>query len=333
MANASQHVIRLGLGFIVSQALRAVADLEIADRLDKGARSVDHLAAETGADAEALYRIMRVLASEGIFRESSIRTFELTELGATLRADAPFSTRDMIRMMNRQPYLAFSELGYSVSTGLPAFDLVFGKARFNWLAENPEDAALFQRAMISLSQGDNEAVAEAFDFSPYSRIVDVGGGHGHLLSLILDRNSRLSGVLFDRSSGIDAARARAGTSSGRTDFMVGDFFEAVPAAADVYILKRVIHDWNSALAGKILRNCRDAMLPEGRVLIVESIVRDGDEPDLMKLIDATMLVVTGGTERTEAEYSSLIAEAGLKLERIHRTSRPICILEASKVRG
>ena len=196
MARVAEQIIRLGLGFIASQALRVVADLEIADRLAGGAKSVDDLSVETGAHADALYRIMRVLAAEGVFRETLPRQFELTELGMALRSGAPSSARDFIRMINREPYIAFSKLSHSVATGRPAFDEVFGKARFDWLADHPAEAELFQRAMIALSQGDNEAVAEAYDFLPYSRVVDVGGGHGQLLSLILDRHQHISGVLF-----------------------------------------------------------------------------------------------------------------------------------------
>ena len=223
MVNATQHITRLGLGFIVSQALRAVADLQIADRLAGGAKAVDVLSAETGTRADALYRIMRLLAAEGVFHESAGRCFELTELGAALRADAPFSPRDMIRMMNRQPYSAFSKLDYSLNTGAPAFDEVFGKPRFDWLAEHPQDAALFQGAMMAFSQGDDEAVADAYDFQPYARVVDVGGGHGQLLSLVLERHKSLSGVLFDRPSGVEAAKQRAGSASTRIEFVAGDF--------------------------------------------------------------------------------------------------------------
>jgi 2-polyprenyl-3-methyl-5-hydroxy-6-metoxy-1,4-benzoquinol methylase len=331
MARVAEQIIRLGLGFIASQALRVVADLEIADRLAGGAKSVDALSVETGTHTDALYRIMRVLAAEGVFRETLPRHFELTELGGVLRSDAPSSTRDFIRMINREPYIAFSKLGHSVATGRPAFDEVFGKARFDWLAEHPEEAALFQRAMIALSQGNNEAVAEAYDFRPHSRVIDVGGGQGQLLSLILERHQNITGVLFDLPSGVDAAKTRVGSASGRIQFLCGDFFDAVPSGADVYILKRIIHDWNNEQAVKILTKCREAMAPGGRVLIAETIMREGDAPDPMKFIDAIMLVVTGGTERTEEEYVAILTEAGLRLERVHATSRPISVLEATRI--
>ena len=330
MTNPAQHIVRLGFGFAVSQALRVVADLEIADRMAAGERSVDDLAAESGSHADALYRIMRLLAAEGVFREISARRFVLTEVGAALRSDKPGGPRDFIRMLNREPYLAFAQLGHSVRTGLPAFDEVFGKPRFEWLAEHADEAALFQRAMVALGQGSNEAVAEAYDFAQFSRVVDVGGGHGQLLSAILARNPHLSGVLFDLPSGVAAAQAGVGGALPRTEFITGSFFESVPLGADVYVLKKVIHDWNDQQSIAILRRCRDAMTPKGRVLLAETLVPPGDEPHSIKLIDANMLVVTGGVERSEAEYATLFVAAGLRLERVISTAQPICILEASR---
>jgi 2-polyprenyl-3-methyl-5-hydroxy-6-metoxy-1,4-benzoquinol methylase len=331
MLSPSQQLIRLSFGFMISQALNVVADLNVANRLADGERSVDDLAAATGCHADSLYRIMRVLAAEGIFHETSDRRFRLTELGSALRSDEPSSPRDLIRMMNREPYLAFAELGHCVHTGLPAFDKVFGKPRFDWMADHPDEAALFQRAMIALSQGANEAVAEAYDFRPFARIVDVGGGHGQLLMEILIRHPHLSGVLFDLPAGVQVAQAGAGNFPPQTEFATGSFFDSVPAGADAYILKKVIHDWNDEQATHILRNCRDAMKPHGRVLVAETIIPAGNEPNTIKLIDANMLVVTGGVERTEAEYAALFSAAGLRLERVVSTGRPISVLEASRV--
>ena len=329
MASPVQRIIRLAFGFAVSQALCTVADLRLADLMAAGERTVDDLAAETGSDANALYRIMRLLAAEGVFREIDARLFELTEVGMTLRSDVCSGPSDFIRMLNRQPYLAFAQLGHSVRTGLPAFDEVFGKPRFDWLADHPEDAALFQRAMIALGQGTNDAVAEAYNFEPFSHVVDVGGGHGQLLSAILARHSHISGVLFDLPSALGMEGAQRDVP--RTEFVAGSFFETVPSGADVYVLKKVIHDWNDEKATLILRNCRDAMTPDGRVLLAETIVPAGNDPNPIKLVDANMLVVTGGVERTRAEYAALLAAAGLRLERVISTVEPISILEASRV--
>ena len=327
MHNASQQIMRLGFGFAVSQALRVIIELGIPDLLAVGEQSVDELATATQSDADALYRVMRLLAPEGVFREVLPRHFELTEVGAVLRSDRP-GPGDFVRMINSEPYLAFEQLLHSVLTGKPAFDKVFGSPRFDWLSEHPEQAALFQRAMVALSLGSNEAVADAYDFTPFARVIDVGGGHGQLLSAILARNPHLSGVLFDLPSGVAAAQQGAGGDLPRTEFVAGNFFESVPAG-DIYVIKKVVHDWNDERAAVILRNCRKAMQPNGKVLLAETLVPPGDEPDQIKSIDVVMLVVTGGLERTEAQYASLFGSAGLRLERVIQTRGPISILEAS----
>jgi SAM-dependent methyltransferase len=185
---------------------------------------------------------------------------------------------------------------------------------------------------VALSLGSNEAVADAYDFTPFARVVDVGGGHGQLLSAILARNPHLSGVLFDLPSGVAAAQQGAGGDLPRTEFVAGNFFESVPAG-DIYVAKKVVHDWNDERAAVILRNCRKAMQPNGKVLVAETLVPPGDEPDGIKSIDVVMLVVTGGLERTETQYASLFGAAGLRLERVIQTRGPISILEASPAYG
>jgi 2-polyprenyl-3-methyl-5-hydroxy-6-metoxy-1,4-benzoquinol methylase len=248
-----------------------------------------------------------------------------------LRSDRP-GPGDYVRMIKSEAYLAFEQLLHSVRTGKPAFDKVFGRPRFDWLWEHPEQAALFQRAMVALSLGSNEAVADAYDFTPFARVVDVGGGHGQLLSAILTRNPHLSGVLFDLPSGVAAAQQGAGGDLPRTEFVAGNFFESIPDG-DIYVIKKVVHDWNDEHAAVILRNCRKAMQPNGKVLLAETLVPPGDEPDGIKSIDVVMLVVTGGLERTETQYASLFVAAGLRLERVIQTRGPISILEASPAYG
>jgi hypothetical protein len=329
MLSPAQQILRLGFGFGISQALRVVAELGIPDLLADGERTAEELAGSTSSNADALYRVMRLLAAENVFREVSPRRFVLTEVGAALRSNLVSGPGDFVRMANSEPYLAFEQLLYSVRTGKPAFDKVFGKPRFDWLAAHPEQATLFQRAMVALSQGSNEAVAEAYDFRPFSRVVDVGGGHGQLLSAILARNPHLTGVLFDLPAGVAAASAGLGGELPRAELVAGDFFKAVPPNADVYVLKKVIHDWDDERATVILRNCRNAMSPGGKVLLAETIVPAGNEPHHIKMIDVTMLAVTGGLERTEPQYATLFAGAGLRLERAIPTPEPISILEAS----
>ena len=327
MSSPSQQILRLGFGFAVSQALRVIIELGIPELLAVGDRSVEELARATQSDPDSLYRVMRLLAPEGVVKEVHPRHFELTEVGAVLRSDRP-GPRDWVCMVNSEPYLAFEQLLHSVRTGKPAFDKVFGSSRFDWLSNHPEQAAFFQRAMIALSQGSNEAVAEGYDFGPFTRIVDVGGGHGQLLSAILARNPHMSGVLFDLPSGVAAAQQGVGGPLPRTEFVAGDFFESVPLG-DVYVIKKVIHDWDDGRAAAILRNCRKSMVPNGKVLLAETLVPPGDQPNPIKGIDVVMLAVTGGLERSEAQYASLLDAAGLRLERVIQTRGPISILEAS----
>ena len=327
MRTPSQQILRMSFGFALSQSLRVVAELGIADLLGGGERSVDELSQATHTNADALYRVMRLLASEGVFREESPRHFSQTELSATLRSDLPASPRDFVRMINGEPFQAFAQLLYSVRTGKPAFDQVFGAPRFEWLGSHPEQAALFQQAMIAFSQGSNEAVADAYDFSSSRCVVDVGGGHGQLLSAILIRNPHLSGILFDLPAGIAAARTEAGSPLPRCELIAGDFFENVPAA-DTYILKKVIHDWDDERAAIILANCRKAMSANGKVLLAETLFPVGNDPDPIKVLDVNMLTVPGGLERTENQFASLFSVAGLRLERVIATKAPISILEA-----
>lgn len=326
MPGPSEKLLRLGFGFVVSQSLRTVIELGIPDLLAAGKHSANDMAAATATNADALYRVMRLLASEGVFNETSPGHFELTETGAALRSDRP-GPRDFIRMTNSENYLVFAELVHSVRTGDPAFEKVFGSERFDWLSKHPEQAALFQQAMVSMTGPSNQAVAEAYDFTPFKRVVDVGGGHGQLLSQILSRNPHLDGVLFDLPSGVAAAQRGAGGPLPRTEFVSGSFFEGVPAA-DVYVIKKVIHDWNDERATAILRNCRKAMSANGRVLIAETLVPSGNEPAMIKDLDVLMLAVTGGVERTTAQYAGLFEAAGLRLERVIETRAPISIIEA-----
>jgi O-methyltransferase domain len=308
-----------------------VAELKIADLLSSGDRAIDDLAAATGSNAGALYRVMRLLSGEGVFREVSAGRFALTEIGRALRSDEPTGPRNYLRMINSEAYLAFARLSDSVRTGEPVFEAVFGKPRFDWLADHPVEAALFQQGMVSVGAGADAAVAEAYDFGSHSQVVDVGGGHGQLLSAILARHPNLHGTLFDRKAGLASATSTPGDAVARTRSIAGDFFDSVPAGADVYVLKKVIHDWDDERAAKILENCRRAMLSHGKVLLAETLVPPGDKPDEIKFIDVVMLAITGGRERTEEEYGELLARARLRLDRVLPTKASISVLESSPI--
>jgi SAM-dependent methyltransferase len=328
MNTPSQELLGISYAYVAGQALYVAAELGIADLLRDGSRTIEQLAETSHTDPEALYRVLRFLASKGIFLEGPPRHFTQTKLSDALRADAPSSPRDVIRMISGEPYTAFGQLLYTVRTGKTAFDYVFGMPRFEWLASHPEKADLFQRAMVSLSQGANAEAAEAYDFTECRRVVDVGGGHGQLLSEIVTRNPHITGVLYDLADGIAAARVGIGGQLPRCELVAGDFFENVPEAADAYILKKVIHDWDDERAEKILENCRRAMAPEGKVLVVETIMSAGNEPDPIKTFDLIMLVAVGGRERTRDQYERLFARAGLRLRQVIPAGSTLSILEA-----
>ena len=325
---ARATLLRIGFGFAPAQSLSVVAELGIADLLAAGPQTVEALATATGTEPSALRRVMRLLAAQGVFSEEASGCFAQTPLSDALRADAPGSPRDFLRMIGREPFLACGRLRDAVRTGLPSFELVFGAPRFDWLEQNPDAAALFQAAMVSLGGDVAEAIATAYPFGDLRLLVDVGGGHGQLLSAILARHPAVEGVLFDLPRGIAAAETGVGGPLPRCKLVAGDFFESVPSGADGYIMKKVLHDWTDDDAVRILDNCRRAMAPGGRVLVAETVIPAGNAPDPIKVMDVNMLVVTGGRERTADEFAALFARAGLEAGRVVSTGARISILEA-----
>lgn len=325
---ARATLLRIGFGFAAAQSLSVVAELGIADLLAAGPQTIEALATATRTDPGALRRVMRLLAAQGIFAEEESGCFAQTQLSDALRADAPGSPRDFLRMIGREPFLAWGRLLDAVRTGRPSFELVFGAPRFDWLGQNPEAAALFQAAMVCLSDDVVEPVAAAYPFDELCLVVDVGGGHGSLLSAILARHRGVHGILFDLPGGIASAEAGLGGPLPRCRLVAGDFFESVPEGADGYVLKKVLHDWSDDDAVRILANCRRAMAPGGRVLVVETPVPPGNAPDPIKVMDVNMLVVTGGRERTVEEFAALFERAGLKAGRVVPTGARVSILEA-----
>ena len=231
-------------------------------------------------------------------------------------------------MIGREPFLAWARLLDAVRTGRPSFELVFGAPRFDWLAQNPEAAALFQAAMVALGGDVIEPIATGYDFGDLGVVVDVGGGHGGLLSAILAHHPGVKGILFDLPEGIAAASAGLGGPLPRCELVAGNFFESVPEGADVYLMKKVLHDWSDDDAVRILINCRRAMAPGGRVLVAETLVPPGNTADPIKVMDVNMLVVTGGRERTADEFAALFARADLAAGRILPTGSRISIIEA-----
>ena len=320
-------------GYYVSRAIYVVAKLGIADHLSEGPRRVDDLAAATGTHAPSLKRVLRLLASVGVFTEEADSRFALTPIGACLRADVPGSMRAAALLFGGVTQQAWGDLQRSVETGEPAFRRVFGMDSFDYMAQHPEEAANFDAAMADFTKRIATAVVAAYDFSPFRRIVDVGGGNGALLAGILKANPSLAGVLFDLPQVADRAIApmRELGLADRCEIVGGDFFKAVPAGGDAYLLKHVIHDWNDDRAAEILRNCRRAMGAEAKLLILEGVypprIDQSDESRGAAANDVNMLVCTGGRQRSEAEFRNLYEAAGFRLTQILPTETPVKVIE------
>lgn len=316
-------------GFV--HAILVAANLGLADLLKNGPISIADLAEATGTHAGSLYRMLRALASRGVFREDTDGRFSLTALADPLRSDAPDSIHNWALFVGSEAELqTWAHLSYSIRTGKPAFEHIFGKGWFTYLDEQPEMAKIFNNLMANASSSNAAAIIDAHDFSAYRKIVDIGGGNGTLLAHILEQNPQLSGVLFDAPSVIVGAAGAIDTqvNQGRAEKVAGDFFEAVPSGGDAYVLKYIIHDWDDERAIMILKNCRQAMAENGRVLLVEMVILDGNTPSPGKFLDLEMLLYFYSRERTEAEYRDLLQQAGLELITITRTASPFSIIEA-----
>ncbi|HEY6929293.1 MAG TPA: methyltransferase [Thermoanaerobaculia bacterium] len=328
------QVIQMGMGYWVSRALYAAAKLNLADKLAAGPRSAAELAKETKTLASALHRLMRLLAGLGILKtQSDGQRFSLTPLGEALKSDAPGAARaTLLSLAGPLFWNAFGEYMYSLETGKTAFEKVYGMPAFDYLAKHPEDAANFTQAMVGVHGEEPRAVVAAYDFSGFGTVVDVGGASGNMVVEILNRYPKMRGVLFDLPHVVaDAQRSfQARGLVDRTRVEGGSFFDRVPEGCDAYVLSHVIHDWSEEQCLTILGNCRKAMKPDAKVLIVEMVLPGGDEMHPGKLLDLTMLTMPGGQERTESEYAALLEKAGFRLTRVVPTQSAVSVVEAVK---
>ena len=317
-------------GSWMTQAVWVAAELGIADLLSDGPCSVETLAEKTNSQPDALYRVMRALASAGIFAEGPARRFELTGHAFLLRSDAAGSQRAFATMMGAEFHGAWGELLHSVQTGEPGFQKRFGTPAFRYMMEHPQRHAIYDKAMGGYGQSEVQAMMDAYDFSAFGVVADIGGGSGMLMTAVLKRYPHLKGILFDLPPVAERARSAISNEglSSRCRIEGGDFLASVPSGADAYILQHIIHDWEDVDAVAILSRCREAMGPESRLLLVESVIPPGNGPCFGKWLDLMMLLV-GGRERTEKEYKKLFSDAGLTLNRIVPTAVEISILEAA----
>lgn len=328
---AAVTLLNMAAGHGTSQAIHVAARLGLADLLADGPRSAEELARETKTDAESLYRLLRMLAGAGLFAEEANRSFRLGPLGEPMRSDVPGSLRSMLIHLGEAPsWKAWGALYDSVRTGETGFVIANGSEIFPFYAEHPESNEPFNRAMTEYSEAVSEVVARGYDFSRFEKIVDVGGGHGHLLATVLKANPKARGVVFDLPAVVEGASAAVDALDGRLATAGGDFFVGVAEGGDAYLLKHIIHDWDERRALQILRNVHRAMKTDGVLLLVEHVIPEGDEPSFSRWMDVHMMVMTGGRERTEAEYAELYDRAGFRLTRVVETESAVSIIEGVK---
>ncbi|MGW0811427.1 methyltransferase [Nonomuraea sp. NPDC002799] len=312
-------------------ALLTMAELGLADHLSHGPLSTADLAGRCGAHAPSLRRVLRELAALDVVRAAGADTYDLTEKGTALRSDAPDSVRSSIRMLGEEGFwYAMGMLPATVRDGSSAFVKRYGHL-YDHLAKNPASSTLFNEYMTARSLPFTENLAKRYAFPPTATIVDVAGGKGHILAAVLHANPSMRGILFDLEHVTGrAARTLAGEGlSDRAEVVAGDFFTSVPAGADVYLLASVLHNWDDEDAVTILRNVRAAMRPDGRVLVLEVVLPDNEEPHPGKDIDLRMLAIfDGGAERSRDEYASLFAQAELTLGAIVELGSGASLMEA-----
>ncbi len=327
-------IMQFATGKFVSQAVFCAATLGIADILSSGAKSAEDLAADTQSHPNALYRLLRALASVGVFAETPDGQFVNTPVSETLRIDSAVSQRDMVLMICEPEHgRVINDMLYSVHTGEPAWEHIHGVPVFEYFYEmNKPAGELFNRAMTSFSRMTIFAILAAYDFSGAGRVADIAGGVGHLLGAVLQKHTAGRGILFEIPPVLEGAPAMLDSYgvSDRVELVAGDFVESIPIEADIYMLKHIIHDWYDDKCEKILRNIRENMPPNARVLIIDAVIPPGNDPHPGKILDLEMLITPGGVERTEAQFNALLTNSGLRMTRIIPTRSPVSIVEAVK---
>jgi hypothetical protein len=328
---AAATLVKLAQGYQVSQALHVAAKLRIADLLRERPRSAEELARATGAHVSSLHRLLRALASLGVFTEDR-GCFRLTPMAEPLQTGVRGSVHAAVTWYGEPwNWLPWGNLLHSVQTGGTAFEQVYGIGYYDYLGRDRAAAGVFNEAMASSTAAG--AVADAYDFTGIGRLVDVGGGHGQLLAAVLLANPAMRGILLDLPHVVDGAKRtlEAAGVADRCEVVGGDFLTAVPSGGEAYVLKSVLVDWDDERAVRILSNCRRVLGPRGTLLVVGQLLPDGNEPSSSKFVDLFMLVLTGGRVRTQAECGALLAAAGFELTRIIPTASKFSLIEGRPV--
>jgi hypothetical protein len=323
------QIAEILLSQLAPRLIHLAATLKLPSHLAERPRSAEELAPMTGTYFPALYRVMRTLASLGFFAEDAEHRFALRPLGAALKSGTPSHAAALV-LGGEIATRSFDNFVYSVQTGSTGFEWSFGSPLFEWLTVNPAQAAQFNDFMVGFHGSEPPAIASAYDFSAFRTIADIGGSTGNLLATILGQHSECQGILFDLPHVVKVAPAfiRLRGLFDRIQIEGGNFFEGVPAGADVYILSHIIHDWSREQCLVILNHCRRGMNAGGRLLVVEMVLPEGDAPHPGKLLDMVMLTATGGEERTASQYSALLNEAGFRMTRVVPTASLVSIVEA-----
>jgi hypothetical protein len=329
-------IFSLALGYLASRSLHVANELGIADLLKDGPQSIEELARATGAQQQSLYRLLRMLAGHGVFAEEPPGRFRLTPAAAMLQKGSPGSLHDAVAMVadlvgDGSWWNAVGHLRHSILTGEPCFNYMHGMDFFEFLTQHPEAGKWFDRGLANFATPENAAIVGAYDFTPFQRVVDVGGGQGGLLAEILRIYPAVKGTLHDRTEVVKEPAYLTGAEYiDRCEIVGGDFFKTVPTGGDAYILKRILHDWNDQRCLEILRTCRDAMREKTRILVIDAVVPPGNEAHPSKIMDILMMTLVEGRERTEEEFRDLIRQAGLKLTRVIATPSVLSIVEGER---
>ena len=326
----TEKLTQMVLSAALSRVVCTIAELGVADQIESGSpQSVASLADATGTHEHSLYRMMRFLASHGVFQERQNGEFDHTPLSYCLRSDAEGSFRAAGRMLHRM-FAAWDGLHHTALTGEPAFNEVYGQGVFAYVATHPDLGPILDAGMTAIHGYETAAMLEAYDFSNFGVLADIGGGNGSLISAVLERYPQLKGILFDLGHVVERARHRLQSSgvSDRCSVIEGSFFESVPSGADAYLFRHIIHDWSDELCIQILSHCGKVIPRDGTLLIVEAVVPTGNEPSLAKDFDMTMMAFPGGIERTEEEYVSLLDRAGFRLTSVTPTASMVSVIES-----
>jgi hypothetical protein len=331
---AKAFILELSNQILLARALAVAAELGIADLVADEPKTADELATATDSDRDSLYRLLRTLAGHGFFAEDDTGRIGLTPFAEVLQAGHPDSVRDLLCLDWQNIYWdTFRALPEAVRSGEIAFERAFGQGFFDYLKEHPQANAVFDRRMAGVSLAENAKIAAAFPFGDFATLVDIGGGRGGLLAAILAQHPTVSASLFEQAQVLaDPADLHLAGLLDRVELLAGDFFIEVPTGADVYTLKRIIHDWDDARAARVLQTCRTAMGKNSRILVIDAVMKPGNEVDPNKDMDLGIMALTPGRERTEAEFRALFEQSGLRLARIIPPDPPstLSMLEARR---